>query len=192
MTVVWHERLPSTTDAAHAMAEAGAPHGTAIAAREQGSGRGRRGKSWASPRGGLWISVVCRPTTPTGMEHLSLRVGLAVAEALDPMFAGHAPVTIKRPNDLFIRGKKGAGILCEARWEGPSPLWVVVGLGLNVSNRLSGEVAALATTLAEAGVDTTPEQLAEPLAQAIANASRAEGALTAEEEGRIRAREHVA
>ena len=192
MTVVWHERLPSTMDAAHSMAEAGAPHGTGVAAREQATGRGRRGKAWASPRGGLWMSVVCRPTTPTGMEHLSLRVGLAVAEALDGMLGGLAPLTIKRPNDLFIHGKKVAGILCEARWEGPSPLWVIVGLGLNVSNRLSGEVAGLATTLAEAGVDTTPNQLAEPLAWAIANATLTEGALTAEEERRIAAREYVA
>ena len=191
MTVVWHERLPSTMDAAHAMAEAGAPHGTAVAAREQATGRGRRGKSWASPRGGLWLSVVCRPPDATGMEHLSLRVGLAVALAVEHMFPGMPQVAIKRPNDLFIRGKKVAGILCEARWEGPSPLWVVVGLGLNVSNRLPSDVTAHATTLAESGIATTPDQLAEPLTHAIATATLAAGSLTVEEEARIQSREHV-
>ena len=191
MTVVWHERLPSTMDTAHSMAEAGAEHGTAVAAREQAHGRGRRGKSWASPRGGLWLSVVCRPTGATGMEHLSLRVGLAVAEALESMLPGMPQLGMKRPNDLFIAGRKVAGILCEARWEGPSPSWVVVGLGVNVSNRLPPEVAGLATTLADSGVETTPEGLAEALTLAIARASLAPGPLTPDEESRIVAREHL-
>jgi BirA family biotin operon repressor/biotin-[acetyl-CoA-carboxylase] ligase len=125
------------------------------------------------------------------MEHLSLRVGLAVAEALDTMLGGLAPVTIKRPNDLFIGGKKVAGILCEARWEGPSPLWVVVGLGLNVSNRLPSEVRELATTLSDSGVETTPDLLAEPLALVIATATQAAGPLTPEEESQIVSREHL-
>ena len=136
------------------------------------------------------MSVVCRPPGATGMEHLSLRVGLAVAEALNAMFPGLPALAIKRPNDLFIGGKKVAGILCEARWEGASPLWVVVGLGLNVSNRLPGEVADLATTLARSGVETTPGQLAEPLARAIASATLSAGPLTVDEEVRIAGREH--
>jgi BirA family biotin operon repressor/biotin-[acetyl-CoA-carboxylase] ligase len=125
-----------------------------------------------------------------GMESLSLRVGLAVAEAFDSMFPGIPPLAIKRPNDLFMRGKKVAGILCEARWEGPSPLWVVVGLGLNVSNPLPSEVTDRATTLAESGVETTPGQLAEPLARAIASAALAAGPLTVDEESRMAGREH--
>ena len=125
------------------------------------------------------------------MEHLSLRVGLAVAEALEGMLPGMPRLAIKRPNDLFIGGLKVAGILCEARWEGPSPAWVVVGLGVNVSNRLPAEVAGLATTLADVGVETTPEGLAEALAAAIAVASLAAGPITAEEESRIVSREHL-
>lgn len=186
---MWHERLPSTMDAAHALAANGAAHGTTVAAREQAAGRGRRGRAWASPRGGLWMSVVCRPPGAMGMEHLSLRVGLAVAETLNAMFPGLPPLAIKRPNDLLLRGKKIAGILCEARWDGPSPSWVVVGLGLNLGNRLPPAVADLATTLADAGVDTTPDQLAEPLARVIARATLAAGALGADEEARIAARE---
>jgi BirA family biotin operon repressor/biotin-[acetyl-CoA-carboxylase] ligase len=126
-----------------------------------------------------------------GMEHLSLRVGLAIAEALDTMLPGMPPLAIKRPNDLFLGGRKVAGILCEARWEGPSPSWVVVGVGLNVSNRLSGEVASVATTLAESGVEVTPDQLAGPLAHVIAQATLAGGPLTPAEESRIIAREHT-
>jgi BirA family biotin operon repressor/biotin-[acetyl-CoA-carboxylase] ligase len=179
-------------DAAHALAESGAAHGAAVAAREQATGRGRRGKSWASPRGGLWLSVVCRPRGATGMEHLSLRVGLAIAESLEALVPGIPRLTIKRPNDVFLAGKKVAGILCEARWEGPAPTWVVVGLGLNVSNRLPGGVAGLATTLADEGFTATPDELAPPLARAIARASLAAGPLTPVEEAALSAREHVA
>jgi BirA family biotin operon repressor/biotin-[acetyl-CoA-carboxylase] ligase len=136
------------------------------------------------------MSVICRPTDAVGMEHLSLRVGLAVAEALDTILPGLPPLAIKRPNDLFLNGKKVAGILCEARWEGPTPSWVVVGLGLNVSNRLSGMLSDLATTLAEAGIEATPEQLAEPLARVIARATLA-GPLGPDEAARIAQREFL-
>lgn len=190
--VVRHERLPSTMDAAHAMAEAGAEHGAAVTAREQGTGRGRRGRVWVSARGGLWLSVVCRPPDAMGMDHLSLRVGLAVAEALETLLPTLPRIAIKRPNDLLVSGRKVAGILCEARWEGPSPSWVVVGLGLNVTNQLGPSIAETATTLAREGVDGSPDTLAEPLARAIAAAALAGGPLTAAEEARLTARERPA
>ncbi len=187
--VVWHERLPSTMDAAHAMAEAGAKHGAAVAAREQGTGRGRRGRTWVSPPGGLWLSVVCRPHGATGMDHLSLRAGLAVAEALESLLPEIPRIAIKRPNDLLVSRRKVAGILCEARWEGPSPSWVVVGLGLNVTNRLPPDLEEIATTLTGIGLVTTPDALAEPLARAIAKAALAAGPLTPGEIARLDARE---
>ena len=135
------------------------------------------------------MSVVCRPPNASGMEHLSLRVGLAVAEALDSMLPGLASLTIKRPNDLFLGPRKVAGILCEARWEGPTPLWVVVGIGLNVNNTLQGEVADIATSLLASGIDTTPDALAVPLATVIAAVSLTSGSLTPEEDARITGRE---
>jgi len=175
-------------DAAHRMAEAGAPHGAAVAAREQVAGRGRRGRSWESPLGGLWLSVICRPPGPTGMEHLSLRVGLAVAEALEAHVPLAGRIEIKPPNDLLIGGRKVAGILCEARWEGPSPSWVVVGLGLNVTNELAPGLARSGTTLAREGALTSPDSLALPLARAIAAAGLGAGPLTPDEAGRLAAR----
>jgi BirA family biotin operon repressor/biotin-[acetyl-CoA-carboxylase] ligase len=179
-------------DAAHAMAQSGAAHGSAVAAREQAAGRGRRGRAWVSSRGGLWLSVVCRPQVATGMEHLSLRVGLAVVEALQRLIPGMPAISIKRPNDLLIAGRKVAGILCEARWEGPAPSWVVVGLGLNLTNRLGEDFATIATTLADHGITATPDALAEPLARAIADASLAAGPLTPSEEIALAAREPAA
>ncbi len=189
--IEWHDVLPSTMDAVHARAEAGAPHGAAVAAREQSAGRGRRGRGWRSPRGGLWVSVVCRPADASAMEHLSLRVGLAVADALERLLPGLPHLTVKWPNDLLLAGRKVAGILCEARWDGGHPAWVAVGLGLNVANPVPPELRGLATCLAEHAEVPGPETLAAPLVQAIARAAALPGALTDPEREQL-ARRHAA
>ena len=57
-----YERIASTSDAARALADAGAPHGTLVLAEEQTAGRGRSGRAWSSPPGlGIWMSMVARP-----------------------------------------------------------------------------------------------------------------------------------
>ncbi|HEX9894649.1 MAG TPA: biotin--[acetyl-CoA-carboxylase] ligase [Gemmatimonadales bacterium] len=181
MMVQWHDSLPSTMDTAHALAARGAPHGTAVAAREQTAGRGRRGRSWHSPRGGLWLSVICRPAEASGMEYLSLRVGLAVADALERLLPGLPRLTVKWPNDLLLGGRKLAGILCEARWESGKPAWVVAAVGLNVSNPIPLELSGQATALAEHLPGAAPEELADPLARVIAAAASTPGELTQQE-----------
>src|SRR6476661_5682796 len=95
------ERLPSTQDEVHRLAAAGAPAGTVVVSAEQDAGRGSRGRRWASPIGGLWLSFLCRPARSVGVEVLSLRVGLAAAEALAEV-GGLPPVSLKWPNDLII------------------------------------------------------------------------------------------
>jgi BirA family biotin operon repressor/biotin-[acetyl-CoA-carboxylase] ligase len=189
MTVEWHDSLPSTMDLAHTRAAEGAAHGTAVAARVQTAGRGRRGRTWHSPAGGLWMSVVCRPADAEGVEHLSLRVGLAVAETIERLFPDLPRLTVKWPNDLLLGGRKLAGILCEARWEGGTPAWVIAAVGLNVSNPIPDEVAGQATRLADFIPGLHPERLAEPLAAAIADAAFRPGALTAEESRQLVLRE---
>lgn len=189
MTVEWHEVLPSTMDLAHSRAAEGAPHGTAVAARVQTAGRGRRGRTWHSPAGGLWMSVVCRPSDPGGVEHLSLRVGLAVAQTLERLFPDLPRLTVKWPNDVLLGGRKLAGILCEARWEGATPAWVIAAVGLNVCNPIPDEVADQAIRLAEYLPGLIPEPLAGPLAAAIAEAADRPGALTAEESRQLVLRE---
>ncbi len=127
-------RAGSTNDAARALAEGGAPAGTAVLAEEQTAGRGRGGKSWASPPGlGVWLSVVLRPPALPAPGLLPLRVGLAAAEALDA-FARPGRVEVKWPNDLQVEGRKLGGILCEGSWEGAAPAFVVVGIGVNAGH----------------------------------------------------------
>jgi BirA family transcriptional regulator, biotin operon repressor / biotin---[acetyl-CoA-carboxylase] ligase len=118
-------------DVAHQQAANGAPAGTLVIANEQTAGRGRGGKSWQSESSaGLWMTLIERPTDISGIGVLSLRVGLAAAEALD-RFASE-PVRVKWPNDLYLDDGKLAGILVEARWREQSVEWVAIGMGINV------------------------------------------------------------
>ena len=130
-------------DLLHRLAERGARVGTAVVAAEQTAGRGSRGRHWHSERGGLWLSVLLRPPR-AGVELLSLRAGLAIAEALDRLGPG---IALKWPNDLMWGEGKIGGVLCEARWVGSTPAWVAVGVGLNVRNPIASELAGAAAAL---------------------------------------------
>ena len=160
-----------------------------MAAREQGGGYGTRGRVWHSPVGGLWMSVVLRPRLAARAEGLSLRVGLAVASALEREVPRLGPLMIKWPNDLLLDGRKLGGILCEARWQGEALAWVVAGIGLNVANPLPAEVAETAATLREGAPGLDPADLAGPVARAVAEATREGGPLTTAELDAFRARD---
>ena len=117
----------STNGRARSLALAGAPSGTVVTAEEQTAGRGRRGRTWSAPPGkALLYSAILRPL---GREHglLPLAVPLAVCEAVESL----APVrcAVKWPNDVWIEGRKVAGVLIEAH----APEWAVIGIGLNVA-----------------------------------------------------------
>jgi BirA family transcriptional regulator, biotin operon repressor / biotin---[acetyl-CoA-carboxylase] ligase len=148
------------------MALEGAPTGTAVVAREQTEGRGSRGRAWASERGGLWLSVLLRPQNALGLDLVSLRAGLAVSRALSSL-APRVRIKLKWPNDLMLGDRKVGGILCEARWQGNALGWVVVGLGLNVTNLVPDELQRVAGSLAAVLPGQSAEDLAEPLADAI-------------------------
>ncbi|HEX8724720.1 MAG TPA: biotin--[acetyl-CoA-carboxylase] ligase [Gemmatimonadaceae bacterium] len=124
-------RVGSTLDVAHAEAAAGTPAGTLVLADEQTAGRGRQGRSWVSePGSGIWLTLVERPADPGAVQVLSLRLGLHAARALDAF--APAPIGLKWPNDLYVNGRKLAGILVEARWREGALDWIAVGFGINV------------------------------------------------------------
>lgn len=168
------ETTTSTLDVAHRLAAQGAPAGTLVIADEQTAGRGRGGKSWESSAGtGLWLTLIERPADSSGLGVLSLRVGLAAAEALD-RFAPE-PIRLKWPNDLYIDQGKLGGILVEARWREQAVEWVAIGLGVNVEAPKNVETAAGL----EEGTDRL-DVLAE-LVPAVVAAARATGPLDAVE-----------
>jgi BirA family biotin operon repressor/biotin-[acetyl-CoA-carboxylase] ligase len=174
-------------DALHALAEDGAPAGTAVVAEVQEGGRGSRGRGWASPPGGLWLSVLGRPRA-AALELLSLRAGLAVADLLDALGAGRR-IALKWPNDLMLDDRKCGGILCEARWHGAEPAWVAIGLGLNVTNAIPSALADTATRLAAVLPRLTPEALVGPMVEALRHVDAAAAPLDAAERDRFERRD---
>jgi BirA family biotin operon repressor/biotin-[acetyl-CoA-carboxylase] ligase len=123
---VHHEAMvASTNDWAKSLAAAGAPEGTLCWADAQSAGRGRRGRSWLSPAGGLYLSLVLRPALPpAAIPRLTLLAAVAVARAVGPAAA------IKWPNDVLLDGRKVCGILSEIHGD---PAAVILGIGVNVA-----------------------------------------------------------
>jgi BirA family biotin operon repressor/biotin-[acetyl-CoA-carboxylase] ligase len=188
--LAWHETLPSTIDEAHHRAAADAPHGFGVAARIQTAGRGTRGRPWDSSAGGLWLSVVARPSGSGPMETMSLRIGLAVAERIERLLEpGASPIAIKWPNDLMLGGKKLAGILCEARWHGDRLSWIIASVGLNVRNPIPLALSDRATRLADHGIGLGPSDLAESIRAAVADVASSADALTPQQVAALRTRD---
>lgn len=183
--------VSSTMEAAHVQAQQGAPHGTAVAAGVQTAGRGTRGRQWSAGPGGLWLSVIARPTRTDALEALSLRIGLALAALLERNFPALPAISLKWPNDLMVGDLKLAGVLCEARWAGSLCQWVVIGVGVNVTNALDGPLTAGATRLADWVLGVDAAALAGPAAAAIAEAAHAAGPLTASELNAFAARDYL-
>src|ERR1700727_2136985 len=123
-----HERLESTNDEARQLAAAGAPHGTVVHADEQSAGRGRFGRTWYSPPGNLYLSVLLRlDRPPERTPELSFVAAITVADAVDALLPKQSRATLKWPNDVLVNDGKIAGILLENA-DGAQ----IVGIGLNV------------------------------------------------------------
>ena len=165
MRLHYYDRVSSTMDVIHQLAADGAVPGTAVMAGEQLEGRGSRGRTWHSPVGGLWLSVLFQPPVVEGIEVISLRVGLAVAEAIQVRVP--KPVQLKWPNDLILEGRKLGGVLCEARWQGDALGWVAVGVGMNVRNSTPAELGSVAVSLSELNPGISLEEVANPILAAL-------------------------
>jgi BirA family biotin operon repressor/biotin-[acetyl-CoA-carboxylase] ligase len=129
--VVAFSTVGSTLDVAHSLAARGPTDGTLVVADAQSAGRGRMGRTWQSEAGaGVWLTLIEQPPVGPALDVLSLRIGLALAPALEPFADG--AIRLKWPNDLYVRDRKLAGVLVEARWRDGAPEWVAIGVGINV------------------------------------------------------------
>lgn len=129
-----HGLLDSTNDRAKALARSGAPEGAAVLALAQRRGRGQHGRAWvSSPGKGVYLSVVLRPDLPArrGLE-LPGVAALAVVDVL--IGAGVPGVRVKSPNDVYVRGRKIAGVLIEPSIARGRIDFAVAGIGLNLSH----------------------------------------------------------
>jgi BirA family transcriptional regulator, biotin operon repressor / biotin---[acetyl-CoA-carboxylase] ligase len=124
-----YRRTDSTNDRARELVEVGAPGGTVVTAAEQTAGRGRQGRTWTASAGkALLYSAVLRPLDERHLL-LPLAVPLAVCEAAEELAPG-IECAIKWPNDVWVEGRKLAGVLIEAK---PQDGWAVIGVGLNLT-----------------------------------------------------------
>lgn len=158
--VEWHDSLASTNDSLKERARRGAPEWTTLLADRQTGGRGRSGRGWASPPGGLYVSVLLRPAfEAAGLLPLAAGVGVAEAAAEQGVVA-----ELKWPNDVLARGRKLGGILTEASSAPDGVEWAVVGVGVNVRaspDALPPELRHSATSIvAEGGASATVEDVA--------------------------------
>lgn len=155
-----HDALPSTSDRAIALAQTGAPPWTAVLAREQTAGRGRRGRCWLGGPGNLFLSVVLDPRTVRPVTAWSFVAAVATADALAPLLQDPRLLRLKWPNDLLLDGAKLGGILIEAADDGA---WAVAGIGVNLHS--APKLMERPTIALSAHVTTVPE--AEDLARMI-------------------------
>ena len=175
-----YTELPSTQDRAIELARGGAPEGTRVVARSQSAGRGRLDHAWASPEGGLYLSVLLRdPSPPSPM--LPLAIG---AHLLDHLGAAYRlPLRLKWPNDLLLvhdaqPPRKIAGVLVD-RVVGPAGPVAVVGIGLNVRWPAEGAPDELSTRAASLSEFVHPPpplvRLEEEVAEVVDRSSRVLG-----------------
>jgi BirA family transcriptional regulator, biotin operon repressor / biotin---[acetyl-CoA-carboxylase] ligase len=151
--IVVVEEAASTNDLAWEAAERGAAEGFVVFAERQTKGRGQYGRRWESaPYQGLWLSILLRPAL-TLRE--SPRLTSLLAEAVSATIAEETgcATTIKLPNDIYIAGRKVAGILVEGRTANDGSYVAVAGIGINVNQTLDDfpeELRATAGSLAMA------------------------------------------
>ncbi len=129
------DEVGSTNDEARALAEDGAEDGTLVWAQSQRAGRGRRGRSWHSPPGNLYLSLVLRPDrAPAEAAQLSFVAALGAAAAIGAVAPPLTEIAYKWPNDILVNDRKVAGILLESSITGGSRLdWLVLGMGMNLA-----------------------------------------------------------
>ena len=133
-----HEALASTQDRARELARTGTPDGTLVVAGVQTGGRGRLGRHWGSPVGGLWMSLVLRPEFEARLaSRLTQTAAVGVAKALWEI---GVEARIKWPNDLLVGGKKICGILAESSAGRAGGLanerrldYAILGVGMNAN-----------------------------------------------------------
>jgi len=131
-TLIYHQEVSSTNEVAKKLAKEGFVQGTVVLAETQTRGRGRLGREWFSPKGGLWFSIILRPEIePKNLHCLTFAAATATSKTLRNLYGLKAE--IKWPNDVLIGGRKICGILTEARTKLKKVDFAVVGVGINAN-----------------------------------------------------------
>ena len=119
-----------------------------VTATIQTAGKGRKGRSFESPEGGIYISYYCRPQNITPFDAVKAVIGTAVAVNKTLNSLG-ADCKIKWTNDVFYQDKKICGILCEMLTESEKVEYLLQGTGININNTFTNGLKDIATSLSE-------------------------------------------
>ena len=146
-----YNEVKSTNTVAKFLAMNGAENGTVVISEKQTDARGRSGKSWESPLGGIWLSIILQPNVHySKLPLITLATGVAVAKAIER--TGITSSEIKWPNDIMLHGKKVCGILTEAVTKFNTIEHVIIGVGIDANIDISDfpeELQDGTTTLAD-------------------------------------------
>ena len=148
--ILCFRKVFSTNSIAKFLANHSAEEGTVLVSEIQTKARGRSGKKWESPDGGIWMSLILRPQVPPAKIGLiTIATGVAIAKSIRTL---GLDAKIKWPNDVLIHGDKISGVLTEVNATFNEIDWVVVGIGIDSNIKLedfSEDVRAGTTTLNE-------------------------------------------
>jgi BirA family biotin operon repressor/biotin-[acetyl-CoA-carboxylase] ligase len=160
--VAWFDEVDSTNAVAERIlkrwfdGEELAFQETVVVAATQRAGRGRDGRSWHSPPGGIYATWTTA-ATPAELSFVALATAVALAEAVEPLVEGMR-ITFKWPNDLLVNGRKLGGVLCQGRTRGEKA-WVAAGFGINVTPLTgSADLVSRAISLADMGYVGEPTE----------------------------------
>ena len=170
-----HAEIDSTNRRARELAAMGAPHGTAVIALTQTAGRGRLARTFSSAYGGLYISVILRaPISITEVPLITPFAAVATAKTIEA-HRTELSLALKWVNDVYLDGRKLSGILVETALapEGNRLSYAVVGVGINVTNRLPKELREIAISLQEVTKPPSIAQLAVCLTRSLMCMERA-------------------
>ncbi|MCL5292985.1 MAG: biotin--[acetyl-CoA-carboxylase] ligase [Actinobacteria bacterium] len=167
--IIHFDEVGSTNEEAKALAAGGAEDGTVVIAERQTGGRGRLGRGWFSPPGGIWMSIILRPRIiPGDAPRVMMIAATSVVAAVRRL---GLPAKIKWPNDVMIAEKKVAGILTEMAGQPDMVDHLVVGIGLNANippGEFPSDLIPVATSLSiEAGREIDKLTLARRLLQEL-------------------------
>jgi BirA family biotin operon repressor/biotin-[acetyl-CoA-carboxylase] ligase len=169
--IIHFDSITSTNDTAKEFALKRAKEGLVITAEEQLKGRGRRGRTWESPKGtGIWMTILLRPDiSPSQGPKFTLLSAVAVAKSIKEVTGLNAK--IKWPNDIIINNKKVCGILTEMNAEIDFVNHIIIGIGVNVNAMQDDfpiEVQQRAISLAqETGKKVSRQELARKILENI-------------------------
>ena len=130
--IIHLDEVTSTNDEVKRHAKDDEAEGLVVVAKRQTQGRGRLGREWVSPEGGLYLSVLLRPSLePKELTSLTVYSAVPVAKAIETITG--LRTELKWPNDIQIDGRKIAGLLVEGSSQQGKIAYLVLGIGINVN-----------------------------------------------------------